>query len=70
MSVESVLEEAKPHMTDEDFVDYLKEIKKQVNKLLRDPTNLDALDDLACVDLPFFSAECSKRYFTTLLGES
>jgi hypothetical protein len=57
-------------MTDEDFVDYLKEIKKQVNKLLRDPKNLNALDDLACVDLSFFGSECSKRYFTTLLGES
>lgn len=63
-------EAIKPHMTDEDFVDYLKEIKKQVNKLLRNPQNIDALDDLACVDLPFFSEECSKRYFTVLLGES
>lgn len=68
MSKEEILEQAAPKMSDEDFQCYLKEIKKNVNKLIRDPHNLDALDDLACVDLPTFSEECSLRYFTSLMG--
>lgn len=65
------LEEIKPQLTDEEFVEYAKEIKKNLNKVIRDIGNWDALDDLGSLfDLTFFQAECSRRYFTELFEAS
>ncbi len=54
-------------MDDEEFDEFARGLLRDVKRLLKDPNDIDVLDDLACT-AGSFGEECSRRYFTNLLG--